>query len=271
MKKKYILSKKRRIMELKTDTKEYFFLNDILCEKNIYDKLKLSVIMPVYNEENTLLQILEKVKAVQIPKEIVIVDDCSTDSTKKLLREIADKQSSEDHFDNKIRILYHEKNKGKGAAIQTAIDHLKGNAAIIQDADLEYDPDDYYKVLYPIAVDKSDVVYGSRYYGGTYRKIHYFWHTMANKLITNFSNMFTNMNFTDVETCYKAFRTDILKTIHIEQDRFGFEVEITSKIAKMKCRTYEVGISYYGRSYGEGKKITWKDGVQALYLILKYR
>ncbi len=247
---------------------ELLNVEDYLIKKDIFKSIKLSVIMPVYNEKNTIRKILELVEAVHIPKEIVIVDDYSIDGTREILREI---EKEKQEKDNNIKIFYHDKNMGKGAAIRTAIKEATGDIIIIQDADLEYDPQDYYRVIYPIVIGKADVVYGSRFIGSLYHRVLYFWHYLGNRFITFCSNMFTNLNFTDIETCYKAFKREVIQDIEIEQDRFGFEVEITSKIAKKKCRVYEVGISYSGRTYEEGKKIGWKDGVQALYLILKYR
>ncbi|MBP7460078.1 MAG: glycosyltransferase family 2 protein [Candidatus Delongbacteria bacterium] len=224
--------------------------------------MKLSVLMPVYNEKDTILDIIRLVKKVEIPKEIIIVDDCSKDGTRDVLKQL--------EHDPEIRVFYHETNQGKGGAIHTAIRHIQGDIAIIQDADLEYDPNDYYRVLFPIVINKADVVYGSRFISGCYHRVLFFWHSLGNRFLTFFSNVFTNLNFTDMETCYKAFRREVIQSIPLEQKRFGFEVEITSKLAKRPYRLYEVGISYSGRTYNEGKKITWKDGLSALYLIIKY-
>ncbi|AXA35770.1 MAG: hypothetical protein KatS3mg130_0676 [Candidatus Sumerlaea sp.] len=223
--------------------------------------MKLSVIIPVYNERATIRKIVERVRAVDIPKEIIIVDDCSTDGTRELL------PSLEPLVD---KIVYHERNQGKGAAIRTGIKHVTGDYVIIQDADLEYDPQEYHLLLEPILQGKADVVYGSRFLTGKAHRVLYFWHMVGNKFLTLLSNMFTNLNLTDMETCYKMIRADVLKQIEIEQDRFGFEPEITAKLARMNLRIYEVGISYDGRSYAEGKKIGWKDGLQAIWCILKY-
>ncbi|MFO0794274.1 MAG: glycosyltransferase family 2 protein [Candidatus Brocadiaceae bacterium] len=225
--------------------------------------MKLSVVIPCYNEVHTIKKIVEAViHAPYENKEIIIVDDCSTDGTRELLKnEIADKVD---------KIVYHEKNQGKGAALRTGFNVVSGDIVIIQDADLEYDPGEYPRIIEPILANKADVVYGSRFMGFGPHRVVYFWHRAGNGLITLLSNIFTNLNLTDIETCYKAFRRVVIQSIDIEEERFGFEPEITAKIAKMKCRVYEVGISYYGRTYEEGKKIDWRDGFRALYCILKY-
>jgi glycosyltransferase involved in cell wall biosynthesis len=227
----------------------------------------LSVVIPVYNEKNTIREIVRSVEAVSLPgieKEILLVDDFSTDGTRDILK---------DRFDGRdgLRILYHDCNRGKGAALRTGIAQTKGDIVLIQDADLEYDPQEYPKLLAPILAGKADVVYGSRFAGGESKRVLFYWHSLGNKFLTHLSNMFTNINLTDMETCYKVFRGEIVRKIRIEEDRFGFEPEVTSKVARMGCRIYEVGIGYSGRTYAEGKKINWKDGVRAIWCILKYR
>lgn len=221
--------------------------------------MKLSVIIPVYNEAKTILSIIEKVKKSPFEKEILVVDDGSTDGTREII----------ENCKEGIRIFLHKKNKGKGAAIRTAMPYITGDIVIIQDADLEYDPNEYPRLISPILDGKADVVYGSRFSGET-RRVLFFWHAVGNKIITTLSNMLTDLNLSDMETGYKVFRSDVLKRIKIESERFGFEPEITAKVAKMGCRIYEVSISYWGRNYSEGKKIKWKDGLAAIYWILKY-
>jgi len=224
----------------------------------------LSVVIPCYNEKTTIGRIIDAVAGSPIKsQEIIVVDDCSTDGTRELLQ---------NDLRNGIDVLIeHEVNRGKGAAIRSGLQAASGDFVIIQDADLEYDPGDYEKLLQPILDDKADVVYGSRFLGGESHRVLFFWHSMGNRFLTFLCNMFSNLNLTDMETCYKLFRKELLSRIHLEEDRFGFEPEITLKISKIPdIRIYEVGISYYGRTYKEGKKINWKDGVRALYCIVKY-
>lgn len=223
----------------------------------------LSVIIPCFNEKNTIKEIIFAVKNSSYPhQEIIIVDDFSTDGTREILQ-----NEIEPLVD---KIIYQTHNQGKGSALRVGIASASGDIIIIQDADLEYDPREYLKIITPILENKADVVYGSRFISGESRRVLYFWHRVANFILTTLSNIFTNLNLSDMETCYKAFRSNIIKNIKIEENRFGFEPEITAKIAKTKCRIYEVGISYNGRTYEEGKKITWKDGFRALYCIIKY-
>ena len=224
--------------------------------------MKLSIIIPVFNEENTIASIIQKVQSADYDKEIIVVDDASTDGTKDILQKLSQQP--------KLKIFYHERNRGKGAAIRTAIKNITGNITIIQDADLEYDPVDYTILLKPIIDGRADVVYGSRFQGGPHRVL-FFWHYLGNKFLTLFSNMMTNLNLTDMETGYKAFKSNVIKNISLSSDRFGFEPEVTAKIAhNNNYKIYEVPISYSGRDYSEGKKIGWKDGVAAIYFILKY-
>jgi glycosyltransferase involved in cell wall biosynthesis len=229
--------------------------------------MKLSVVIPCYNEEQTVLQIVKKVQGVLVDNEyeIIIIDDFSTDNTKQVIDSIIAN-------DNSVKAVCHDKNKGKGAALRSGFNRSSGDVIIIQDADLEYDPIEYKKLLKPIMTGKADVVYGSRFKSSAEARVLYYWHRLGNLFLTGLSNIFTNLNLTDMETCYKVFRKEVLDQIIIEEDRFGFEPEITAKIAKIRprIRIYEVGISYYGRTYEEGKKITWKDGIRAIYAILKY-
>jgi len=221
----------------------------------------ISVVIPVYNEVNTIKELIARVQVVPLDKEIIIVDDCSSDGTREVL---AGLQGQE-----RLTILFHEKNQGKGAALRTAFQQVKGDIVIIQDADLEYDPQEYFKLIKPILDGKADAVYGSRFLGGPHRVL-LFWHYVGNKILTLFSNMLTNLNLTDMETCYKVFRASLLKQFSIESNRFGVEPEITTKLARLKCRIYEVDISYSGRDYTEGKKISWKDGIAAFYWIIRF-
>jgi glycosyltransferase involved in cell wall biosynthesis len=227
--------------------------------------MKLSVVIPCYNEAKTIDAIIDAVNNAPYPdKEIIVVDDCSTDGTTKKLKDTIEKSGRVQ------KVLYHTINQGKGAALRTGIQAATGDLVIIQDADLEYDPNEYARMVEPILNNKADVVFGSRFIGGDAHRVLYFWHRMGNGILTLMSNVFTNLNLTDMETCYKLFRREIIQGITIEEDRFGFEPEITAKVAKLDCRIYEVGISYYGRTYAEGKKIGWRDGVRAIYCILKY-
>ena len=226
---------------------------------------KLSIVIPVYNERNTILTIVQVVESVPlhgIDKEIVIVDDHSTDGTRDLLKRELD--------DGRRRVIYQDRNQGKGAALRAGFSAATGDIVLVQDADLEYNPAEYPRLLKPILEGKADVVYGSRFTGSEEKRVLFFWHSMGNKFLTTLSNMFTNLNLTDMETCYKVFRREILEKITVEENRFGFEPEITAKVSKLRCRIYEVGISYSGRTYEEGKKINWKDGVSAFRCILKY-
>ena len=227
----------------------------------------LSIVIPAYNEKSTLREIVRRVEAVSLPgiqKEIILVDDFSTDGTRSILKEEMEGRGG-------IRVLYHDRNRGKGAALRTGISQTTGDIVLIQDADLEYDPGEYPKLLAPILAGKADVVYGSRFSGGEAKRVLFYWHSLGNKFLTTLSNTFTNINLTDMETCYKVFRGEVIRKVRIEENRFGFEPEVTAKVARMGCRIYEVGISYSGRTYAEGKKINWKDGVRALWCILKYR
>jgi glycosyltransferase involved in cell wall biosynthesis len=232
---------------------------------------KLSIVIPAYNEGPTIHLILEKIDSVQLiqelQKEIIVVDDCSTDDTVAKL-----KAYCESHAHQEIQVVQHDKNKGKGAALHTGIKQATGDIVIVQDADLEYDPQEYNILIKPILDNFADVVYGSRFIGGKPHRILFFWHSIGNKILTFLSNAMTNLNLTDMETCYKVFRREVIQSLELKEKRFGFEPEVTSKVARIKgIRIYEVGISYFGRTFEEGKKIGWRDGFRAIYCILKYR
>jgi glycosyltransferase involved in cell wall biosynthesis len=224
---------------------------------------EISVVIPCYNEASTIEAILDAVRASEVPdKEILVVDDGSKDGTREKLRSLEGQPG--------LRVIFHERNRGKGAALRTGFQAATGDVVIVQDADLEYDPKEYPRLLAPIRAGKADVVYGSRFAGGESHRVLYFWHYAANKFLTLFSNMFTNLNLTDMETCYKAFRREVIQKIDLREERFGFEPEVTAKVARMGCRIYEVGISYSGRTYAEGKKIGWRDGLRAIWCIVRY-
>jgi glycosyltransferase involved in cell wall biosynthesis len=225
--------------------------------------MKLSVVIPVYNEAATISQLIERVRAVGLDTEIIVVDDCSTDGTGDVLKKLVDAPD--------LVRLFHPVNRGKGAALRTGFSAATGDVVVVQDADLEYDPSEYPKLLQPILDGRADVVYGSRFIGGECHRVLYFWHSVGNQFLTLLSNAVTNLNLTDMETCYKMFRREIIQSIQLQEDRFGFEPEITGKIAQRRCRLYEVGISYSGRTYEEGKKIGWRDGFRAIWCIVKYR
>lgn len=252
-------------------------LGGTVCRKlgvfRVPDTLTLSVVIPVYNERKTIQEILRRVRAVPVKKQIIVVDDCSNDGTREILKQLEDQ--AED-----LIVVYHVINQGKGAALRTGFREATGDIVIVQDADLEYDPEQYPQLIQPIVEDLADVVYGSRFIGETHRVL-YFWHSLANKFLTLLSNMFTNLNLTDMEVCYKVFRREVIQGIKLKSDRFGFEPEVTAKVARFQfpprdgqgprpCRIYEIPVSYHGRTYREGKKIGLKDGFQALYCILRF-
>lgn len=230
----------------------------------------LSVVIPVYNEEKTLMELVDKVRSVPIKKELVLVDDCSKDGTRNVLKELEANADADPM--NKISVQYHEKNMGKGAALRTGFAKASGDIVIIQDADLEYDPGEYPRLIQPIIEGKADVVYGSRFLGDKPHRVLYYWHYLGNNFLTQLSNWFTNLNLTDMETCYKVFRKEVLEEIgpKLQQNRFGFEPEVTARIARRNYRVYELSCSYSGRTYDQGKKIGWKDGVKAIWCILRY-
>jgi glycosyltransferase involved in cell wall biosynthesis len=233
--------------------------------------VKLSVLVPVYNEERTLEEVVRRVCAVQMAKEIILVDDGSKDRSREILDRLKDQSRRANDPLNQIKVFFQSENQGKGAAIKTAISHVTGEVVIVQDADLEYDPKDYPALLEPIQDGSADVVYGTRFAGGGAHRVLFFWHSLGNRTLTLLSNMLTNLNLSDMEVGYKVFRAEVLKSIELKSNRFGFEPEITMKLAKKRYRFYEVPISYHGRTYEEGKKITWKDGLAALYCMIRFR
>lgn len=230
----------------------------------------LSVVIPVYNERNWLLGLLDRVKAVPLRKQIILVDDASSDGTRDILKTL-EAATDVDPL-NQIEVVYHEKNRGKGAALRTGFERVRGQAVIVQDADLEYDPSEYPRLLQPLVEGKADVVFGSRFLGGGPHRVLYFWHYLGNKFLTTLSNCFTNLNLTDMETCYKVFSGEVIRQVapRLKQNRFGFEPEITARMARGKWRVFEVSISYSGRTYEQGKKIGWRDGLKALWCIVRY-
>ena len=236
----------------------------------IPDDVRLSVVIPIYNEETTLQNLVERVRAIPIRKELILVDDRSTDKSREVMEEL-EQEAENDDF-NRIRTIFHDVNQGKGAALRTGFSTVTGNIVIIQDADLEYDPMEYPRLLQPIIEDRADVVYGSRFLGDQPHRVLYYWHYVGNRFLTMLSNWFTNLNLTDMETCYKVFRRSIIDELTpcLRQNRFGFEPEVTARVARRRCRIYEVSVSYSGRTYKEGKKIGWRDGLAALWCIVRY-
>ena len=233
-------------------------------------EMRLSVVIPVYNEEKTLRVLVDKVRQVPIRKELILIDDCSKDRTRDVLKAL-EAEGGKDDF-NKIRIFFHDVNQGKGAALKTGFSHVEGDIVIIQDADLEYDPAEYPRLLQPIVENKADVVFGSRFLGDQAHRVLYFWHYLGNRFLTTLSNCFTNLNLSDMETCYKVFRRSVIDEItpKLVQKRFGFEPEITARVARRRLRVFETSVSYAGRTYAEGKKIGWRDGFKALYCIVRF-
>ena len=233
-------------------------------------EMRLSVVIPVYNEEKTLRVLVDKVRQVPIRKELILIDDCSKDRTRDVLKAL-EAEGGQDDF-NKIRIFFHDVNQGKGAALKTGFSHVEGDIVIIQDADLEYDPAEYPRLLQPIVENKADVVFGSRFLGDQAHRVLYFWHYLGNRFLTTLSNCFTNLNLSDMETCYKVFRRSVIDEItpKLVQKRFGFEPEITARVARRRLRVFETSVSYAGRTYAEGKKIGWRDGFKALYCIVRF-
>ena len=236
----------------------------------IPDDQRLSVVIPVYNEEATLRDLVERVREVPIRKEMILVNDCSKDRSSEIMKELEDEAAGDDF--NRIRTFHHDINQGKGAALRTGFSHVDGDIVIIQDADLEYDPSEYPRLLKPIIEDKADVVYGSRFLGDQAHRVLYYWHYLGNQFLTILSNCFTNLNLTDMETCYKVFRRSVIDelTPKLQQNRFGFEPEITARVARRKHRIYEMSVSYSGRTYAEGKHIGWRDGFKALWCIVRF-
>ncbi len=229
--------------------------------------MKLSIVIPVYNEEKFLPLLLERVRAVPLDKELIVVEDCSTDGTREVLRKVAEEWGDDPR--NELRLFFHDRNQGKGAAVRTGLREVRGDIVIIQDADLEYDPAEYQSLIEPIVAGHADVVYGSRFLGKPHRAM-LFWHDVGNRFLTLVNNILTNLNLTDVETCYKVFKAEFAPKIVLKSDRFGFDPEITARLVRLKCRFYEVAITYHGRDFDEGKKITWRDGFVVLWAMIKY-
>ena len=257
-------TKFRKVAKLK----RFFGVSPSYFKETFMSRMRVSVVIPVYNERSTIEEILACVQAVQLEeKEIIVVDDGSTDGTREFLRELAGQSSVPN---NEIRIYFQDKNYGKGAALRRGFQEARGDVVVIQDADLEYDPENFHALVAPIVQGRADVVYGSRFLGGPHRVL-FFWHYAGNKFLTLLSNMFTDLNLSDVWTCHKAFRREVLQQLELKENRFGFEQEITCKLAALGCRMFEIPISYYGRTYAEGKKITWKDAVRGFWCVLRYR